>query len=132
MELVTDPKLLFLDEPTTGLDAYTALEVIRVCKRLSEKTTIIMSIHQPRGSIWSLYDWVVIVDKPGTVIYQGGPDSLIERLEMIGYPCDEYSALENCWIIVKSICRKTDEKHPFWSKPTKLISTHCMKTHLTT
>ena len=94
MELVTDPKLLFLDEPTTGLDASTALEVIKVCKRLSEKQTIIMSIHQPRSTIWKLYDWVVIVDKPGTVIYQGGPDSLIERLEMIGYPCDEYSAWE--------------------------------------
>ena len=90
MELVTDPKLLFLDEPTTGLDASTALEVIKLCKRLSEKQTIIMSIHQPRSTIWSLYDWVVIVDKPGTVIYQGNTENLIERLEFIGYPCDEY------------------------------------------
>lgn len=33
MELVINPKILFLDEPTTGLDAATALQVIRVLKK---------------------------------------------------------------------------------------------------
>ena len=33
MELVTNPKILFLDEPTTGLDAATALQVMEVLKK---------------------------------------------------------------------------------------------------
>ena len=45
MELVTDPSLLFLDEPTTGLDSTTAFKVIELCKQLSAKQTTILSIH---------------------------------------------------------------------------------------
>ena len=37
VELISDPKVLFLDEPTTGIDAYTALEVMKCLKRLNEK-----------------------------------------------------------------------------------------------
>lgn len=62
MEMVTDPKILFLDEPTTGLDASTALSVLKVCKSLSEHMTIILTIHQPRACIWDLFDHVVIMN----------------------------------------------------------------------
>ncbi len=33
MELIIEPQVLFLDEPTTGLDAYTAVSVIQLLKR---------------------------------------------------------------------------------------------------
>ena len=33
MELIIEPQVLFLDEPTTGLDAYTAVSVVRLLKR---------------------------------------------------------------------------------------------------
>ena len=32
MELIIEPQILFLDEPTTGLDAYTAVSVIKLLK----------------------------------------------------------------------------------------------------
>ena len=33
MELIIQPQVLFLDEPTTGLDAFTAVSVVRLLKR---------------------------------------------------------------------------------------------------
>jgi len=33
MELIIEPQVLFLDEPTTGLDAYTAVSVVKLLKR---------------------------------------------------------------------------------------------------
>ena len=34
MELIIEPQVLFLDEPTTGLDAFTAVSVVQLLKRL--------------------------------------------------------------------------------------------------
>jgi ABC-type multidrug transport system ATPase subunit len=35
VELITNPSLIFLDEPTTGLDSYTATQIMKVLKSLS-------------------------------------------------------------------------------------------------
>uniref|UniRef100_A0A8C6THP2 ATP-binding cassette, sub-family G (WHITE), member 2a n=1 Tax=Neogobius melanostomus TaxID=47308 RepID=A0A8C6THP2_9GOBI len=57
MELIIDPSVLFLDEPTTGLDASTACSVLLLLKRMANHgRTIILSIHQPRYSIYRLFD----------------------------------------------------------------------------
>jgi len=46
VELITDPNLIFLDEPTTGLDSFTATSVVEVLKDLSSKgRTVISTIH---------------------------------------------------------------------------------------
>ena len=48
MELLVNPSLIFLDEPTTGLDSTTALNLIRLLKNLADNgRTIISTIHQP-------------------------------------------------------------------------------------
>ena len=41
VELISNPKVLFLDEPTTGIDAYTALEVMKCLKDLNEKKKLV-------------------------------------------------------------------------------------------
>ena len=59
-ELMSDPKILFLDEPTTGIDAFTAVEVVGVLKRLNQERGlgIVTVIHQPRQEIVDMFDKV--------------------------------------------------------------------------
>jgi ATP-binding cassette subfamily G (WHITE) protein 2 len=72
LELVTDPVVLFLDEPTTGLDSHTALEVMGILRRLSRQGRIIMcSIHQPRADIFDLFDQVMVLAPTGKTVFFG-------------------------------------------------------------
>lgn len=46
VELITDPNLIFLDEPTTGLDSFTATSVVEMLKDLAfSGRTVVCTIH---------------------------------------------------------------------------------------
>ncbi|XP_053796646.1 LOW QUALITY PROTEIN: broad substrate specificity ATP-binding cassette transporter ABCG2-like [Vidua chalybeata] len=91
MELITDPAILFLDEPTTGLDASTANAVLLLLKRMSKQgRTIIFSIHQPRYSIFRLFDRLTLL-AAGRMLYHGPAQHAIEYFQSIGYQCEPYN-----------------------------------------
>ncbi|XP_029007626.1 broad substrate specificity ATP-binding cassette transporter ABCG2d [Betta splendens] len=91
MELVADPPVLFLDEPTTGLDASTANSVLLLLKRMaSHGRTIIMSIHQPRYSIYRLFDTLTLLVS-GKMVYHGPATKALSYFANIGYPCEPHN-----------------------------------------
>ncbi|KAM6346628.1 broad substrate specificity ATP-binding cassette transporter ABCG2 isoform 2-T2 [Podargus strigoides] len=91
MELITDPAILFLDEPTTGLDASTANAVLLLLKRMAKQgKTIIFSIHQPRYSIFRLFDNLTLL-AAGRVLYHGPAQHAIGYFQSIGYECEPYN-----------------------------------------
>jgi ABC-2 type transport system ATP-binding protein len=78
MGLINDPSLLFLDEPTTGLDPQVRLEIHALLADLkSEKRTILMTTHYIEEAE-RLCDRVAIVDA-GKVIAIGTPRELKDR-----------------------------------------------------
>uniref|UniRef100_A0A8C2WMG1 Broad substrate specificity ATP-binding cassette transporter ABCG2 n=1 Tax=Cyclopterus lumpus TaxID=8103 RepID=A0A8C2WMG1_CYCLU len=94
MELITDPSVLFLDEPTTGLDASTANSVLLLLKRMaSHGRTIIMSIHQPRYSIYRLFDTLTLL-VAGKMIYHGPAPDALNYFANIGE--DYFQSLSSC------------------------------------
>uniref|UniRef100_A0A452HX07 ABC transporter domain-containing protein n=1 Tax=Gopherus agassizii TaxID=38772 RepID=A0A452HX07_9SAUR len=91
MELITEPPVLFLDEPTTGLDASTANAVLILLKRLSRRgRTIIFSIHQPRYSIFKLFDSLMLLAL-GKVLYHGLAKQALTYFNSIGYQCEPFN-----------------------------------------
>ncbi|KAL8114978.1 hypothetical protein AgCh_021704 [Apium graveolens] len=57
VELVANPSILFMDEPTTGLDARAAAIVMRAVKNVADTgRTIVCTIHQPSTDIFEAFD----------------------------------------------------------------------------
>ncbi|ROI62422.1 ATP-binding cassette sub-family G member 2, partial [Anabarilius grahami] len=91
MELITSPTLLFLDEPTTGLDSNTANSIISLLHRLSRSgKTIIFSIHQPRYSIFRLFDHLTLLHK-GETVYAGPAGKAMDYFQSLGYECEAFN-----------------------------------------
>jgi len=72
IELAARPSLLFLDEPTTGLDSVAATLIMRSIKKLSQRgQAVICTIHQPSRDLFSLFDWLLLLRAGGETAYFG-------------------------------------------------------------
>ena len=77
MALITEPQIIFLDEPTLGLDVLARRELWEVIRRMKEKITIILTTHYMEEAE-SLSDKVaVMVD--GQIKAMGSVEELKEQ-----------------------------------------------------
>ncbi len=79
LELIREPSVLFVDEPTSGLSSMDSEKVILLLKQQTLKgKLVIINIHQPSSDIYKLLDKLLIIDKGGYIIYNGNPiDALV-------------------------------------------------------
>ena len=71
VQLLGNPSVLLLDEPTTGLDATSSLYLVATLKNLANAgRTVIITIHQPRSDIFFLLDGLVLLSG-GNIAYTG-------------------------------------------------------------
>lgn len=92
VELITDPSLIFLDEPTTGLDSFTATSVMRTLGQLAEygNRTVISTIHQPNSDIFEQFDRLLLLAR-GKIIYFNKANQSVEYFGSNGNQCPELS-----------------------------------------
>ena len=77
--LIGEPKILFLDEPTTGLDPATRLDLWQIIRELVNKGTSILLTTQYLEEADELANKIAVVDH-GRVIAEGTSDELKDSL----------------------------------------------------
>lgn len=74
LELIREPQILFVDEPTSGLSSMDSEMVMDMLKEQALKgKLVIINIHQPSSEIYKMFDKLLILDKGGYLIYNGNP-----------------------------------------------------------
>lgn len=74
LELIREPAVLFVDEPTSGLSSRDSENIMDLLKELALKGKLVfVVIHQPSSEIFKMFDKLMILDVGGYPIYYGNP-----------------------------------------------------------
>ncbi|KAI2809701.1 ABC protein, sub ABCG [Blomia tropicalis] len=89
LELIFSPNVLLLDEPTTGLDSVTSLQLIQLLKSLVQRHPVIIcaTIHQPSAKLFNQFDHLYLVSRMGTCVYNAPQTELLTYLNGFGLQC---------------------------------------------
>ncbi|GFR41628.1 hypothetical protein Agub_g2355, partial [Astrephomene gubernaculifera] len=90
IELVKDPRVLFLDEPSSGLDSEMALSVMTSLVRLARKgRTVVCTIHQPNSDITDCFDDFLLL-AGGRTVYGGLWTGAVDFFARNGFSCPSF------------------------------------------
>lgn len=74
LELIREPAILLVDEPTSGLSSNDSLHVMNLLRKQTLKgRLVIASIHQPTSRVFKLLDQLLVLDEGGKTTYAGDP-----------------------------------------------------------
>jgi ABC-type multidrug transport system ATPase subunit len=98
LELIREPSVLFVDEPTSGLSSRDSENIMDLLKELALKGKLIfVVIHQPSSDIFKMFDKLLILDQGGYPIYNGNPvDAVIYFKKLINHVNSNESECGEC------------------------------------
>ncbi|MBL7922370.1 MAG: ATP-binding cassette domain-containing protein [Bacteroidia bacterium] len=98
LELIREPSVLFVDEPTSGLSSRDSENIMDLLKELALKGKLIfVVIHQPSSEIYKMFDNLMILDVGGYPIYYGNPvDAVSYFKRLVNHVNAEESECWNC------------------------------------
>lgn len=104
LELVSSPRLIYLDEPISGADSKMAMSIVQHLKKLCASRTVVMAVHQPSSDIFFEFDDILVL-KDGRTAYYGPASEIFQFFAHLNLKCPNYSnpadflflhALPNC------------------------------------
>ena len=69
IELISEPLMIFLDEPTTGLDSKSAENIVEICASMKNNgRTVCSTLHSPNSYMYENFDRMIILGA-GKILY---------------------------------------------------------------
>ncbi|MCH7535819.1 MAG: ATP-binding cassette domain-containing protein, partial [Bacteroidetes bacterium] len=98
LELIREPSVLFVDEPTSGLSSRDSENIMDLLKELALKGKLIfVVIHQPSSDIFKMFDKLIILDVGGYPIYVGNPvDGIVYFKKIVQHVNSDESECIQC------------------------------------
>lgn len=98
LELLREPSVLFVDEPTSGLSSRDSENIMDLLKELSQRGKLaFVVIHQPSSDIFKMFDKLMILDVGGYPIYYGNPiEAIMYFKKMANQVGSEYGECTEC------------------------------------
>ena len=95
-ELLTDPRVLFIDEGTSGLDSAATFDLLVKLKALAiqNQIPVVMSIHQPSTRAFHQFDTVLMMSE-GYCVFRGRPSECTPYLKKFGFYMPQMDQIEN-------------------------------------
>ncbi|XP_074109640.1 brown isoform X3 [Cotesia typhae] len=110
VELLTEPKILFCDEPTTGLDSYSATVVIDALKKIAVKGKIVIcSLHQPASGLLDHFHKIYLL-AAGNLAFQGSLSEATAFFSSLGYNCPSIYSHAEFFVSLLSIIRGNEDE----------------------
>ncbi|WKZ66410.1 MAG: ATP-binding cassette domain-containing protein [Flavobacteriales bacterium] len=98
LELIREPSVLFVDEPTSGLSSRDSENIMDLLKELALKGRLVfVVIHQPSSDIFKLFDRLLLMDQEGHPVYYGDPvDAVVYFKKVTGQVDSEQGQCRAC------------------------------------
>ncbi|XP_008296303.1 ATP-binding cassette sub-family G member 5 [Stegastes partitus] len=109
-QLLQDPRVILLDEPTTGLDSMTANQIVVLLAELARRNRIvIVTIHQPRSELFRVFSRIAIMSR-GELVFCGQPEEMVNFFSQCGYECPEYCNPFDIYVDFTSVDTRNSER----------------------
>lgn len=109
-QLLQDPKVILLDEPTTGLDSMTANQIVVLLAELARRDRIVMvTIHQPRSELFRIFNRIAIMSR-GELVFCGKPEEMVDFFSSCGFECPEYCNPFDFYVDLTSVDTRCSER----------------------
>nr|CAH7724920.1 unnamed protein product [Callosobruchus chinensis] len=111
IQLIKDPVILLLDEPTWDLDPLNTYLVVSILSNAAKKygTAMILTMEKPRSDVFPFLERVLYLCL-GDVVYTGGTRQMLEYFNAIGFPCPQLENPLMYYLCLSTVDRRSRER----------------------
>eukprot|EP00051_Salpingoeca_urceolata_P021538 m.339302 g.339302 ORF g.339302 m.339302 type:complete len:604 (+) comp19816_c0_seq22:128-1939(+) len=125
VELVTRPRVVLLDEPTTGLDSFAAWTTVQLLQDIARTgCSVLAVIHQPSSEVYALFDKTMLLGTEGRIVFAGATTDVPAYFASQGLPCpSHHNPADHALLVLQTESEeKITEMHMSWRKAIEVAS----------